>query len=1036
MRSKFTWILTLFFALIVQAGFAQKPVTGVVKTQDGEPIPGATVMLVGTNQGTDTDEEGKYTLNLKKGDKIQVVYEGFKPTTVTATDSGVLNVTLVEDESIYLEDIVVDTYRTVSKPKSNVAASTVTSKTIEGRPNASFIQTLQGQVPGLNISTGSGQPGASNTTVLLRGIGSINGNTEPLYVIDGMPMSSANFRSINPNDIDNVTVLKDAGATSIYGNRGANGVIVVKTKNASFDQKLQIKYVGTVGLSTMQNHKYNLMNSQELMRFENASGLMSQNWSESAIKNAVTTDWLNDVVFRKAMSQSHTLSISSGNKNLNQFTSIGYTDQEGILKTTDLKRFTFRNNLSGKSSDDRLTFGTNLNVNFSRSNQATSLGTGGVNQNYVLGGLQGVPYYNPAAYSPTGRVIVKDDGTQGLPTDGAVGSILDVYTARRDNQNFLKLTPLLIMDKMNWFTNYQDEVKAIGNANINYDLGEGFTVGTSLGVDYQQISQTRGDSPYSFNEWYFAQGLSQRYLGWESDINERIVSFNSTTNLKWSKIFNKKHELKLGAYLEYLKAHFKSSSLVQTGVQEYFYKAGSGAGWIGDNSTDDLYMPSISLSTAQSGLFSYFGTADYDYDSKYGVGLTLRRDASFRFSQENRWGTFWSASARWNINNEEFMNESVFDELKLRGSYGTAGNQDILGTGLFGASSLYKEVYSLSGLSYNDQTTTYLSNLPNPNLQWETIEQANIGVDFGVWNSRLRGTVDVYQKTTKDLYQTRPVSAIHGSSGIQDNIGSMRNSGVEVILAGDIIRKENLKITLNANGSVNKNEFIELAGDNGTGVVWNGGLTTMREGDPYGQFYLVKYAGVNPDNGNLLFYNKDGEKVEYYTNDDRQFTGKSFIPKYQGGFGLDIDYKGWFLSSNFTFVADVWRFDYDYQGFLDAGSIGTFNMSVDALDYWTENNRNASLPSLTAENTSWQSYSDRNLRDGSYVRLRYLSVGYNFKKKDLDFMKLTGLRVFAQGENIYTWTKWKGFDAESNRGNDQAQYPTPRTISFGVEVQF
>ncbi|MEG1267564.1 MAG: TonB-dependent receptor plug domain-containing protein, partial [Myroides sp.] len=200
------------------------------------------------NLGTDTDDEGKYTLNLKKGDKVQVVYEGYKSTTVTVSDSGVLNVTLVEDESNILQDIVVDTYRTTSKPKSNVAASTVTSKTIEGRPNASFIQTLQGQVPGLNISTGSGQPGSSNTTVILRGIGSINGNVEPLYVIDGVPMATANFRSINPNDIESVTVLKDAGATSIYGNRGANGVINVVTKRASFEQDLQIKYVGNVGV--------------------------------------------------------------------------------------------------------------------------------------------------------------------------------------------------------------------------------------------------------------------------------------------------------------------------------------------------------------------------------------------------------------------------------------------------------------------------------------------------------------------------------------------------------------------------------------------------------------------------------------------------------------------------------------------------------------------------------------------------------------------------------------------------------------------
>jgi len=359
MRSKFTWILTLFFALIVQAGFAQKPVTGVVKTQDGEPIPGATVMLVGTNQGTDTDDEGKYTLNLKKGDKIQVVYEGFKPTTVTATDSGILNVTLVEDDSWVIDEVIVDTYRTTSKPKSNVAASTVTSKTIEGRPNASFIQTLQGQVPGLNISTGSGQPGSSNTMVLLRGIGSINGNTEPLYVIDGVPMATANFRSINQNDIESISVLKDAGATSIYGNRGANGVIVVTTKRGSFNQNLQIKYVGTTGVSTIQKHRYNLMDGPELMAFENQTQKNNVRWNASQLRNAYNTDWV-DYFFRDAISQNHTLSFSSGSKNISQFTSIGYTNHEGVLENTDLQRFNFRSNITGKSENNRLTYNTNI----------------------------------------------------------------------------------------------------------------------------------------------------------------------------------------------------------------------------------------------------------------------------------------------------------------------------------------------------------------------------------------------------------------------------------------------------------------------------------------------------------------------------------------------------------------------------------------------------------------------------------------------------------------------------------------------------
>src|SRR5690606_39253064 len=362
MRSRFTWILTLFFALIMQVGFAQsgKQVTGVVKTEDGDPIPGATVMVVGTTFGTDTDDEGKYTLSLKKGDKVRVVYEGFKAVTLTVGDSSVLNATLVEDESVLLGDVVIDMYRTVTKEKSAVAATTVTSKTIEGRPNASFLQTLQGQIPGLNIATGSGQPGSSDTQVLLRGLGSINGNVQPLYIIDGVPMSSDRFRSINPNDIENITVLKDAGATAIYENRGANGVIVVTTKTASFDSALSVKYVGTVGVSSLQENQYNLMNTNEYDSFLKAAraaypaaGIPSL----TANQRKVNTDWT-DIFMRDALMSTHTLSFSAGSKNLSSYTSVGYADYEGILKDTGLQRFNVRSNLNGKSSDDRLVFGT------------------------------------------------------------------------------------------------------------------------------------------------------------------------------------------------------------------------------------------------------------------------------------------------------------------------------------------------------------------------------------------------------------------------------------------------------------------------------------------------------------------------------------------------------------------------------------------------------------------------------------------------------------------------------------------------------
>ena len=1015
MKSKFTWILTLFLVFTVQLSFAQeKTVTGVVTAKDyGDPLPGASVLIEGTSFGTETDMEGRYSLKVKPGDKIVVKFTGFVDSKATVGASNVLNFSMMEEaEGNLLDDVVIDVYRTTAKPKSAVAASTVTSKTIEGRPNASFVQTLQAQVPGLNISTGSGQPGSSNTTVLLRGLGSINGNTEPLFVIDGVPMGSANFRSINPNDIENITVLKDAGATSIYGNRGANGVIVVTTKGAGFNQDLEVKYVGTTGISSLQKNKYDMMNTSDLIALERMKGIR---WSNQNVANASDTDWL-DFFFRDAISQSHTLSFSGGSKNLSSYTSVGYLEQDGILINTDLKRFNFRNNLNGKSNDGRLTYGTNLTGNFSRSNLATSLGTGGVNQNFLVGALSGVPYLHPGMYDGTYQSIIAAAGT---PYGG--GSLL-------------KMSPLLLMDKAKWFTNYQDEVKIIAQGNINYKLTDELSVGTNLGIDYTNIVQTRMDDPRSFNSWNFRNSNDpDEYYGFASDVNERVVSFNSTTHLRWEKTFNDLHEVKAGLYLEYLKAHYRSAGLVQNGLDSYFSTPGAGTGWVTDTGDHDWYVPTVNLSTARSGLFSYFGSFDYDYDTKYGVSATLRRDASFRFSNSNRWGTFWSVAARWNISGEDFMQGSAFNMLKLRGSYGTAGNQDILGTGLFGGASLFRELYAV-GTGYADAQSLVISNLANPALQWETVEQANVGLDFEVFNSRLRGSLDVYQKTTKDLYQSKPISAINGASSINANVGSLRNRGVELLIQGDVVKSKDWLVTLNLNGSYNKNQIVEVPVEGG--VVWNGGLTTMKEGNPLGEYYLVEYAGVNPENGNLWFRDRNGNMTETPVDADRVYTGKTMIPVYQGGFGLDASYKGFFVTAQFSFAKDVWRYDYDMAGFLETADIGTWNKSRELFNSWTPTNTTAEYPSLNANNTYYQNISDRHLKDASYVRLRYAQVGYNFNAKDLSFLKLTGLRVFAQGENLYTWTKWKGFDAESNRGNDQAQYPTPRTISFGVEVQF
>lgn len=1035
MKSKFTWIFTLLLAFFIQLSFAQeKTITGIVTDGAGMPIPSANVMIQGTSQGVQTDFDGKYSISASVGQKLVFSFVGMTSQTVTVGASSTVSVKLADDAKL-LDDVVVEAYRTTTRATSNIAVTTVTSKTIEGRPNANFIQTLQGQVPGLNISTGSGQPGA-NSTVILRGVGSINGNIEPLYVIDGVPLNSDNFRSINPNDIESVSVLKDAGATSIYGNRGANGVIIVKTKRGGYDTSLTVKYTGTTSFTTMQDNKYNKMGSKQLLSLERAYGQTQVGRSNSGLGNTggangamtdaeiaaygVDTDWYKEL-FRTGLAQNHVLSLTSGSKNLSSFTSFGYYDMEGVLRGSDLKRFNFRNNLSGKSDDNKFNYSTAVTINYSVRNEAANLGTGAVNINPILGANNGAPYINPDWY--TNGLDLYNWYTTGARPEG-VPNI---------GQGTLALSPLMLLDRMKTGTLRTNEIKMIANVQASYKLTEDLTLGTSIGSDFTEAQGLNVQDPQSFNSYLF-QDPGETYLGFQTESMTREFSFNMNNSLNYRKVFGEKHTLDASVFTEYYKAHQKFFSANQNGLDPKVFEPGNGAGYIPFNpATPQWYLPQVGSSSAEAGLFSYFGSVDYDYDQRFGLAGTVRRDASYRFSDTNKWGTFWSVSGRWNIDKESFMEGSAFNMLKLRASYGTTGNQNIDGQSIFNSPNRSRTLF--------DQTTGYqqlpayaVVQIGNPDLKWETVEQANIGLDFELFTGRLRGNLDVYRRTTKDLYQLTPVSGVNGTYGIFSNNGELRNSGVEALLNYELIRSKDFFLNLTFNGSYNKNEFLSIPSNEG---IIDNGLQANVVGGALNQYYLIKYAGVNPTNGNLLFYTGDGQLTENPNPEtDRRLTGKSAIPKFQGGFGFEANYKGFYVTTQFTYVADIYRMDYDLEGLQDPTDIGIFNKSKDLLRAWTPDNRYTDIPSLSLTNKALDASSDRYLKDASYVRLRYATIGYDVKKEYLEKTPFTNIRAFVQGENLLTWSKWRGWDAESNRGSDQYQYPTPRIFSVGLELQF
>lgn len=1015
MKLKLTWLLTLFMAFVMQFSFSQeKTITGTVTTaDDGLPLPGANVIVKGTARGQQTDFDGKYTIQASAGEVLVFSYVGMKNVEITVGGSNTIDVSLQTDNT--LDEVVVTGYRTQSKVTSAVSSVRVTAETIENRPNASFVQTLSGQVPGLNITTSTGQPGG-NSLVQLRGVASINGNTEPLFIIDGAPVDEDNFRSLNPQDIASVDILKDAGATAIYGNRGANGVIVIKTRQGNFNQGLRINYNGFVAYNTLQDNDYNAMTSQELLTYErtrgngagagNSTGKFNPGagtpLTDAQIAAAPNFNWT-DFFFRTGVTQNHTLSLSSGSENTSQFTSFGFSDTQGILRDSDLKRFNLRSNITGKSSNEKFNYATNLTVNYSKSNEPNSIGSGAINRNYVLGAFISVPYITP------------DDYVNGA-------DLLSPLSFTN--------TPLFLLDRLNTYTRFEEEVKIVGSANFSYALTDWLTANAVLSADYQSESLTRAEAPDSFNALLFG-GAENPTSGFQQQNSNRAFSYNQVTSLNFNKTFGEKHTVDFGLYTEYFKAHFRTFGYFANGLDPRTFFPGDGSALI--PTSNGLFIDTPQADILNAGLFSYFGALEYDYDEKYGFAATLRRDASYRFAGSNRWATFWSVSARWNISNEPFMEGSAFNNLKLRASYGTAGNQDIVGGGLFSAPDRTLDLFTTTA-GYGNANSIALAQLGNRSLRWETIATANIGVDFGVWNNRLRGTFEVYERQTTDLFQGTPISAVTGFTNLDANTGELFNRGFDFDIDYDVIRPtdpDGFRLAVGVVGNYNETELKDLPNTEGEiiGLGRNGGRLF--------EYFTLRYVGVNPANGNLLYLTANGNVTENPDADnDRVWIDKNIIPDWNGSFDLNLDYKGFFLTTQFNYVIGVDRFDNDYGGDLvDQNSVGQFNLSSDLFREWTTPGQITDIPSPNASNLNSFPGSDRFLRDASFLRLRFAQFGYSFPEKYLEGTGFTNARVFLNGENLFTWSEWRGFDPET-RSNGSRQYPTPRTIAVGVELGF
>ena len=1047
MRSKFKWIFTLLVAFTMQFSFAQqKTVTGVVSDDFG-PLAGASVVVKGTPNGTTTDLDGKYSIQAKQGDVLEITFLGYVKSSITVGASNTVNVSMKEDVITGKTVVVESGYRSTTQVRSVISQATVSAKQIENRPNVNVLSSLQGQVAGANIAAFSGQPGTNKIDVVIRGVGSIGASSTPLYVIDGVPMAQAFFRNLNPNEVESDSVLKDAAATAIYGNRGTNGVIVITTKKGSFNKSFAVNYSATYGTTEFRGDDYNLPTAQEHLRLQRqgfdagvAQLAASLAVTGSYLGGAVTvdpnnlgafttnTDW-QDVFLRTGKTSSHDLSFTTGGENMSNYTALGYLEQDGIVPTTTFKRFTVRSNFSGKSTNEKFTYGLNIFGAYSRRNQLEQETRAAINnnvlQNPLTGYLNSPRFISPSLYQ-NGQQLFNDFGNPALP-----------------------LTPLMLLDLFgrNNAPSFFDETKTIITGNAAYKITKDLTFSVTTGVDYADDRRNFAIGPNAYLSVVRASGAAQPFHGLENISATREFSFNHVNRLNYKKVVKDKHTFDVSLFSEYMKAHRRVSLQQQIGLNPLTWEPGAGTGYIVFNPATQpvTYRPTVQAAKLNAGLFSYFASFDYDFDDKYGFSATIRRDASYRFVDDNKWGTFGSVAARWNISKENFLknNEWVTD-LKLRASYGTTGNQNVIGRGedsnqseIFAGATLVRDLNSAQ-TGYNNLPSFGIASFANRDLRWEETAQWNVGIDFEI-KRRLSGQLDIYNRRTNDLYQATPISAANGITNLSSNDGSLENKGVELNLRYDIFKDSEFKLAVFGNIAYNDNNFRTLgsADTDGDGIIRIGTSVQRRVGGRLGEYLLVPYAGVNPANGNLLFVDRNGNLTENPTDADRRGTSKSINPDYQGGFGFNSSYKGFFFDALFVFAEGAYAFDVDYDGLMDIRNATNFPVSTDLFNAWTPTNTNTNVPSLTATNyDAGSDLSDSFFRDASYLRLRNVSIGYNVPSKFLDKTFLKAVKFRVQAENFLTFTNWKGFDPESLVTARTGYYPTPRIVTFGLDVNF
>lgn len=975
--------ILLLFAMLLSAGIAMaqnRQVTGKVTDGKGEPVPYASVKIKNTNSGTSAEANGDFKINAKTGDVLQISAVGFSTKEVAVTAAANYSVSLEGNSTT--ETVVVTGYASRSKKSSVSSVSTVSIDDVRTQPIASFDQLLQGQAPGVFVSAGSGQPGAA-AKVQIRGVNSINGSTTPLYIVDGIEITAGDFSTINAGDFESVTVLKDATAAGIYGSRGANGVIVATTKKGRAGG-VRVQYDAQYGQSYFPRNKLKLMNSNEKLDYEIANG-NPNGWSGAEIDSLrnINTDW-EDVFFRTGQTHSHQIALSGGNDKTRFYTSLNLFDQTGTVKATALKRYTARFNIENTLKDFKI--GLNSSFGFSRFTNTDE------NDNVTSSPLNSIrwtlPYFTP--YDKNGNYLQD-------PTLTAQPNALQE-----------------LLENKQW----SNQIKALANASIEYKFPflKGLSFRTNWGFDYMQ------DEGFLYYDPSTSKGqATSGEFGAVQRAFQRRFRYQGTNSLTYKTVFgnDRQHDLTVSAYQEVLQSTIRNFAFTGYGLELPFDNEAA----ITQGTESNNYIANVNGAGAQTaGLLSFFGDATYGYKNKYFVNAIFRRDGSDRFGTNKRWGNFGGGGVSWVVSDEEFLKgASNLNLLKVRLSYGSLGNQR--GLANFGSLSLYGRT------TYAGQAGLTLVQVGNPDLQWETKTTFNAGIDFGIFKNRVSGSVEYFNSKNSNLLTAIQVPGTStGFATVVGNNAALKNNGIEVSLKVDLIKSRSFSWTVDGNFTYVKNKITELPNDETP----DGALQLYKVGEQTNKFYLVRYAGVDPATGDALYYDKTGKITNVYNANDRVLLGSSDPNKY-GGITNTFNYKGLELSAFWVFslgndLFNQARLDVENSAYIAS------NLNRSLLREWRNPGDITDIPRATQ---TTETNTSRFLENGGYWRLRNVMLSYNLPKVFMDKMKLNSARIFLQGQNLVTITKFLGSDPEvPNSELTGAQYPSLKTITLGVSVGF